>query len=195
MTQKHKYSQEQIAFLENNITGRSFRELTVMFNARFGLNLSQRSIDSACDRRKLINGRDVRYKAGCKAWNAGLKCPGSGRNGWFLKGNKPWSCCCVGTEQVNPDDYVEIKIADPNKWRTKHLVLWEAINGPLPPGHVIIFADSNRRNFDLENLLLLTKRELALMNRLRLISTDAEITKTQLNIARILLKCSERKKR
>ena len=194
MAERHKYSPEQIAFLKKNVRGRPRRELTVMFNDRFGLNLSLECIVATCKRYKLSNGRDTRFLPGQTPPNKGRKCPGAGRETWFPKGFTPWNYYPVGSERINWEGYVDIKIAAPSKWRAKHLVVWESVNGPLPPGHAVIFADSNKRNFDLDNLLLLSRRELAVMNKCRLISTDAEITKTQLNIARIMIKCGDRKK-
>jgi hypothetical protein len=48
----------------------------------------------------------------------------------------------------------------------KHLLhrnLYEKLHGTIPKGHVVIFADGNSDNFDLGNLLLITKRELVTM--------------------------------
>jgi len=194
VAERHKYSPEQIAFLKNNIRGRSRKELAVMFNDRFGLDLPLERIVATCKRYKLSNGRDTRFLPGQEPPNKGRKCPGAGRETWFPKGFTPWNYCPVGSERINSIGYADIKIAA-NKWRAKHLVVWESVNGPLPSGHVVIFADSNKRNFDLDNLLLLSRRELAVMNKLCLISTDAEITKAQLNIARILIKCGDRRKK
>ena len=86
---------------------------------------------------------------------------------------------------MNGDGYVDIKIAEPSKWRGKHLVLWERKNGPLPKGFAVIFADGNRRNFDADNLVKVSRKELAYLNRNRLISPNAELTKTAITVAKI----------
>ena len=90
---------------------------------------------------------------------------------------------------------MEIKIADPRTWKGKHKIIWEAANGPVPPGHVLIFADGNKLNVTLENLLLITRRELAVMNKKGLIANKAELTKAGVTVAGIFLKITERKKK
>lgn len=73
-------------------------------------------------------------------------------------------------------------------------LLWEAANGPVPPDHVVIFGDGNRRNFDPENLLLVSRKQLIRMNQMDLIQEDAELTKTGIIIADIYNKIGERKR-
>jgi hypothetical protein len=111
-----------------------------------------------------------------------------------LKGHKPWNYKPVGTERTNTDGYVEIKTADPNKWRPKHIIIWEKANGPVPKGYVVIFADGNKQNVVLNNLLLISRKELAIMNKRGLIANSADLTKAGLTIADIYLKIGERKK-
>lgn len=90
---------------------------------------------------------------------------------------------------------MEIKIADPGKWKSKHIILWEEANGPVPKGHVVIFSDRNQQNVTLDNLLLISRQELAVMNKRGLIANNAELTKTGVAIADIYLKIGERNKK
>lgn len=104
----------------------------------------------------------------------------------------------VGSERVNGDGYVDVKIQDgklQKNWKCKHRIIWEEANGPVPKGHVIIFADSNRLNVSLDNLILITQKELSVLNNKGLISKDAELTKTGVIIVNVLLKIGERRKR
>lgn len=91
--------------------------------------------------------------------------------------------------------YVDIKIADPNKWKGKHILIWEELHGPVPKGHAVIFADGNNRNFDPENLLLVSRKQLVRMNQRGLIQNDAELTKTGVIIADIYNKIGEAKRK
>ena len=188
----HSYTPEEVAFLKANIRGTSRRDLTDLFNARFGLALSVDQVVGACKNRGLTNGRDGRFGPGHVPANKGIK----GVGGWaptqFPKGHRPHNKQEVGDERVNTLGYVDIKIAEPNKWRGKHLVLWERENGPLPKGFAIIFADGDNRNFALENLLLVSRKELAYLNRNRLIRGNAELTQTALTVARIAQKAAAR---
>ncbi|WP_233095998.1 HNH endonuclease signature motif containing protein [Alicyclobacillus sp. SO9] len=101
----------------------------------------------------------------------------------------------VGSERVNADDYVDIKIADPNRWRGKHLIVWEEYHGRhVPKGHVVIFGDRNRRNFDPDNLILVSRAQLAVMNKQGLIQDHAELTRSGVIVADLYQKISQRKR-
>jgi len=63
------------------------------------------------------------------------------------------------------------------RWVGKHVLIWEGQNGKIPDGHRVIFADSDKNNFALDNLLLVSNAEAAVMNILRLRSTDPDITR------------------
>ena len=90
----------------------------------------------------------------------------------FKNGHTPWNYQPVGSERVNSCGYVDLKVADPNKWKSKHAVIWEKHNGPAPRGQVVIFGDGNKRNFDLNNLILVLRVQLAVLNRKKLIQND-----------------------
>ena len=88
----------------------------------------------------------------------------------FKKGNTPVNHREVGSERVNVDGYVEIKVAEPNKWKLKHRVLWEQVNGEIPSGMNIQFKNGNSQDVRIENLYLISracqmKNENSLMSR------------------------------
>jgi hypothetical protein len=70
----------------------------------------------------------------------------------------------IGHETMRSDDYWWVKIAE-KKWELKHRLLWEKHNGPIPPGMLIIFRDGNPHNFSLDNLEMITRKELCTRNR------------------------------
>lgn len=198
-----KYTQEHIDFLAANISGCPFKALTAKFNERFRMSISVSAMVTLTNKHGLHNGIDSRlnkgheptqFKKGLIPWNKGLK----GTGGWeptqFKKGHIPGNYKPVGTERVNGDGYADIKVADPNKWKGKHVLIWETVNGPVPPGHVIIFGDSNNRNFELSNLILVSRKQLVRLNQLNLIKDDTELTKTGVIIADIYNKIGERRK-
>jgi len=74
------------------------------------------------------------------------------------------------------------------------VLIWERHNGPVPPGHVVIFGDGNRRNFDPGNLLLVSRKQLVRLNQRGLIQNNAELTKMGIIIADIHNKIGERKR-
>ena len=77
----------------------------------------------------------------------------------FRKGNVPRNHRPVGSERVNADGYVEVKVAEPNKWRMKHRVVWEETIGPIPEGYNIQFRNRNRQDVRIENLYLISRAE------------------------------------
>lgn len=76
----------------------------------------------------------------------------------YKKGNRPHNWHPPGTERVTVEGYAEVKIAD-RVWKSKARIVWEAANGPIPPGSVIRFKDGNRSHIELSNLEIGTKSE------------------------------------
>ena len=203
-----KYNQEHIDYIKANIQGCPFGDLTDKFNQRFGMNLKVSAMISLSARHGLHNGRDTKlnkgweptqFKKGIVPWNKGKK--GINYEGCkatqFKKGNKPHNWVPIGSERITKDGYIQVKIQDgkfQKNWRGKHIIIWEEANGPLPPGHAIIFGDGNNRNFDLDNLILVSRAQLVRMNQKGLIYGNTELTKTGAVIADIYNKIGERKK-
>lgn len=77
----------------------------------------------------------------------------------FKKGQTPVNHRDVGSERVNVDGYIEIKVAEPNRWRLKHRLIWEQVNGAIPKGFNVQFKNHNRQDCRIENLYLISKAE------------------------------------
>jgi len=77
----------------------------------------------------------------------------------FKKGNTPHNHREVGSERVNVDGYIEIKVAEPNRWRLKHRVVWERVNGAIPRGHNVQFRNHNPLDCRIENLYLISRED------------------------------------
>jgi hypothetical protein len=175
-----------------------------MLNNHFGTNFEESAIKSLVYRLELGNGLNGvglsdkgiahRFQKGHVPANKGKK----GTGGWeptqFKKGQVPVNYRPVGSERVNVDGYIEVKVADPNKWRSKHVVIWEEQNGPVPKGHVLIFGNGNKLDLSLDNLLLVSRAQLAVLNKHKLIQNDAELTRTAIAIADVKIKISQKQK-
>lgn len=115
-------------------------------------------------------GATTRFKPGNPSHNKGLRRPGYsvGRGRMqettFKRGQLPHNTVPIGAEAVRDGDLVWVKVRDDLKparlnWQPKQRVVWEAANGPIPPGHMVVFRDGNRRNFAIENLECYSKAE------------------------------------
>lgn len=191
----NKYTDEMIEFLKEVTPGKTYKEITELFNKKFNLGVTAEIIKSLLSRKKIHTGtRGCLYKKGSIPWNKGKRgCMGANKTS-FKKGNRPKNWKPIGTERII-DGYTFIKIADPRKWALKHRIIWEEYHKKnIPRGSVIIFADGDKSNLSIENLICVTKNELKVLNQCRLISSVPELTKTGLNIAKIRIKLAELRK-
>ncbi|QMV44447.1 HNH endonuclease signature motif containing protein [Cohnella cholangitidis] len=184
------------SFIHEHYRGTPFLELVRLVQGRFGESSTYNQIRAYVHNHKLWNGLDGRIKPGNVPFNKGKKAPGTGHKPTqFKKGNRPANYMPVGSERINTDGYVDVKIADPNKWVQVHLLIWEAVNGPIPVGHVVIFADANKLNTHPDNLVLVSRGQLARLNQNHLIKGDAELTKSGIVVADLISKIAERSKK
>lgn len=130
-------------------------------------------------RRGWKTGRSGRFEPGAVSHNKGKRCPeGTGgrhpnavatqfkhgeRRGVAVALHKP-----VGTERVSKDGYRERKIHDglplQSRWRAIHLIAWEAVHGPVPPGHCLKCLDGDRSNVDAANWVAIPRALLPRLN-------------------------------
>ncbi len=196
---RHHFTQEEFKFIDDQIEGRSSAEITALFNEHFGSDLRATQIRAFIKNNGLESGLDCRFQPGLTPWNTGMKgvvYPG-GVATQFKKGHRPANWMPIGSERVNADGYLDVKVADGKKqhnWKGKHVLIWEDANGPVPEGHAVIFGDSNKMNVVLENLILVSRAQLVRLNKFNLIQGSAELTKTGVLIADIHNKIGERRR-
>ncbi len=195
ITPAHEWTSEQKRFVLDNYQGTTYKDLRKMVNEHFELSLTLHQIKGYMARNGLQNGLDGRFKPGQEPYNKGKKGVGGWEPTQFKKGNTPANYRPVGSERVNVDGYVEVKVKDPNKWRLKHRVVWGEHNGPIPRGHAVIFGDGDRSNFDLDNLILVTRNQLLRLNQQGLIQRDTELTRVGLSIVTLQEKVTERERK
>lgn len=116
-------------------------------------------------------GKAHRYKKGDITWNKGKYMRVSVATE-FKKGHKPHNYKPVGSERITVDGYLERKVADPKKWKAVHHIVWEEVNGPIPPRHKLVFKDNNKMNISIDNLLLLTYEEAMARNTIHRYPTE-----------------------
>jgi hypothetical protein len=155
-------------------------ESTYRYAQNFGLSKSAAFRDSPASGRlkfRLHVGAATRFSKGHVPANKGLRRPGwsVGRGRMqetqFKKGQRTQTWQPIGTEVTRKDGYIWLKVSDDARparrnWKSKHQATWEREHGPLPPGHVVVFRNGDKRNFANDNLELITRAELGRRNSL-----------------------------
>jgi len=192
---RKKYTKEVIDFMIKNYQGKDNIELANLLNEKFGIDTNGDKIcmlKANLIRRYGINLRtginNGCYKKGNVPVNKGTKGMFNvgGNRTSFKKGHTPQNHREVGSKRVNVDGYHEIKVAEPNKWQLEHRVIYEKAHGTIPKGSKVIFADGDKDNLDLDNLVLVSSSEELILNRRKLLTDDKEITKTGVLIAKVI---------
>ncbi|MEQ5287554.1 HNH endonuclease signature motif containing protein [Providencia huaxiensis] len=168
--------------------------LTDAFNHKFKTERSREAINGFRKRLRLRVGRSGKFSKGNVPFNKGKKGLISGNSGSFQKGHKPHNHQQIGAEALTKDGYIKAKIAEPNKWELKHRLVWEEHNGPVPQDHVIKFIDDDKQNCDIDNLMIITMKEHAIINR-HYSGATAEYKQATVQLARIKLAISSRTKK
>jgi len=186
----HSYTVAQRNYLRRHKTT-ARRTLTAFFNSQFGTALSIEQVTSTCTRLGLKTGRSGCCTPGCVPHNKGTKGLTSGSSTSFKTGRVPPNCQPVGTEILEADGYTKVKVASPNIWKSKHVMVWEKVHGPVPEGSCVIFADGDKQNFEPDNLVAVKRPELFFLNRKALIQPDKDLTKVAVNIAKVAVRIFE----
>lgn len=193
----HKYTDKEREFLKSYIPGHTYLEIQEAFTKRFGWDITISQVKGYMGRHGIKSGTKGRFQRGHIPVNKGKK--GVYYHGcektWFQKGNIPKNHREVGSERINVDGYTEVKVEEPNKWRLKHLAIWEKENGPVPKGYCVIFLDGNKRNTELNNLMMIPRKNLVRMNQNGLFSDDRDMTITGANMAGLLSAIGEAKRK
>lgn len=123
-------------------------------------------------------GRHTRFQPGIVPANKGKKMP----NGWapgdmartqFKPGQKPSTWKPIGSLRINGEGYLDRKVNDlPGgnhvRWHPVHRLVWEAANGPVPAGHVVVFKPgmhtTNEAAITLDRVELITRAQLMARN-------------------------------
>jgi len=195
---KRLLTEEQDKFLRENAKGRTTYEITDLINKEFGLDLKRSQIKTYMDNHEIKTGVNAQFRKGHEPSNKGKKYPGQINRTSFKRGQKAHNYKPVGTERIDRDGYLIIKVRDDGpwhkRWRLKHNVVWEEANGPIPEGYCLLFLDGDKTNITIENLELISRKQLARLNQNDLISNNPEITRTGLIMADIYNKIGERKR-
>lgn len=161
-----RYTEEHIEYVREKakIEGITNEQITDMFNKEF-------------DQERTINSiKYLKSKNGIILNNVKSKAH-AGKN---RRGSRP-----IGAERVRKG-YVEVKVKQPNVWDQKHRHIWEQHHGKkLKHNEIVIFADKNNRNFDIDNLIMVHRKYLGQLNINNYITENPELTKVGVGIVKL----------
>lgn len=201
------YTEAQLAWIKacSDLPRAEAHALFVQIYNRPDVSLT--NFNALCKRKGWLTGRTGRFVKGQVPVNKGKKgfTPAGSEKGWFKPGHrggrakdnhKP-----IGTERLSQEGYRERKINDDlpfnRRWRAVHLIEWEAVNGPLPPGYVLKNLSGDKANTSPSNFACVPR---ALLPRLNgrfgrdYDAAPAELKPTILVIAKLEHKAREARK-
>ena len=188
------------SFMKEIIPGHDEHFIRAAFKEKYGITLSRPQIKNFKVSRNIPSGTvGGRFEKGHESHNKGKKMSPEqyekAKATMFHKGNIPVNHREIGSERMSVDGYVEIKVAEPNKWALKHRILYEKYhNVKLTSNDAIIFLDQDHLNFSKNNLFKLTRAELARYNQDKLYRDNADISLSAAAIAKLKVKVFEAKK-
>ncbi len=188
-----KYSDEQIAYLRTIAPSRTFKEIVAAFNGRFGLGLTSGQIRYIMDHNNISSGKFGQGKGahGHTPWNKGMNGKMPRNAGHFSEGERPVNAKPLGAVR-RVDGRIQVKTEQ--GWRFKHIVIWEQANGPVPPGHKILFKDGDYNNICLDNLELVNAHENFRIAHTGFHHAPEGLRPPLLTLGRLVAKISERSK-
>lgn len=162
----HKFSPEEDKWLKANIKKcNSYKHLTEMFNKEFNCCVS--SVQDRCTKQLHIH----------RETNTGM-----------FRGGEVHSHTYKLGDEREYDGYIWVKTNDiqhkgkvtsamfRENWTPKQRFVYEQAYGKIPEGHIVVFLDSNKRNFSLDNLYCIPRRINVIMNQNKWFTTSKEHT-------------------
>ena len=168
---KHVWTDEQVEYLKKIAEGTPRKEIVKKLNDKFDLSLTLIQVRDCMNNRNIRNNLDTRFSSE----EGGNRCVQ----------RKP-----VGCETKWDRGYVRVKLGE-NEWEFKQRYVWKQHYGEIPKDYSVIFLDGNLDNFDIDNLVLVSRRELMRYNSMKLKSNDIEVNKTAVNLAKLIVKVKE----
>ena len=171
---RREYKDDEIDFLKGIAPGKTYAEIADMFNRQF-------------KDRDYVMPRQV--KDAMKYRNISYNC----QSGKFQPGVSTRHVP-VGTVDIVPfgtkkngDRYMYelIKVAEPNVWKRKSVVVWEEHNGPVPDEKVIIFLDGNTLNSSIENLYAVSRGVNFRLTKYRVMKPNRDYMLAAIKVAEI----------
>lgn len=167
---RNKYSQEFEDEMRQLASENEFEKLYWVARQKYAYFITRSQL------RQYLSKRKIRYKDynKNKVRKMGLNIP-------------------IGTEYKKHDGMILVKVAK-DKWEYKQRLIYEKYyNVKLKSDEYIIFLDQDRNNFDINNLKRITRHESSILSNQKLFSKNAEVTKTGVEVVKLIIKTKETK--
>lgn len=177
-----QFSKEVVDYIRANVSDLSNRELTDKVNDVFNVGITKtqvRSIKAHIGIKSNLTRGQAVIQARPKDWvnpSKGKKLSPERyeriRKAFFKKGFNGLPPCPVGTERFRKGR-VYIKIEEPDVWIPKANYMYEKATGTkLGKGDIIVLLDGSQDNFDIENLMLVSRAEVLRYNQTGITEKD-----------------------
>lgn len=196
-----KYELIHHKFILENYKGIGNIELAELFNTRFKTNLKVSQIKSYKANRKLNSGVTGRFKKGHQTFNKGKKQTEymskesieKTKKTRYKKGNIPIDTKEIGSEYIDNDGYLYIKVKDTGPrfgkggmWQQYHHLVYMQYYGEIKKDHTIIFLDKDNTNFDIKNLKEISRSELLILNKNKMLTDHQEVNISAVVLAKLI---------
>ena len=176
-----RWDGEKLAYMAEIIPGHEEREISDLFERRYGVPLTEGRINHIKTRLGIRSGtHGGRWEKGHPSHNKGRKweeylseeAQARCRENTFRKGSVPPNYKPgLGHTRTGKKGEVLVKVREhrepgkPNTYEPRSRVVWEEHNGPIPPGHVVRHIDGDSANDDIANLRCVSQRANRYLNQ------------------------------
>ena len=185
-------------YIETNYEGVGHQAMADKIREEFGQEYTKQQIKSFYKNHDLNSGLTGHFMKGQPSHNKGMKMSPEvyekAKGTMFKPGNRPHNAVPVGTIVLATIGYYKEKIAEPDIWEYCHIKAWKEAYGDIPDGMLVSFKDGNRENWNVENLILLSKAEHGCLNASHMRSEFPEITEAAANVAKLKMKARKIRK-
>ena len=179
---EHQYTAEQDAFLQDNASLMTRRELVQAFNDKFSAQVKEGAIEQRCFLRGWKPKTDGKFKTGGVPWQktkggrdeyvAKLK---GGNSKSFRKGHVPANRREIGSIRAGKK---QVEIKTENGWKSRLTWLWEQEFGSIPKGYKVISVNGDKYTEDINSLRLISNHTLTVLMSNRWLGKGEEIMDT-----------------
>jgi hypothetical protein len=131
---RHLWTDAEVALLRQHYATRLTADLAAELGRPIQRVLAKANNLGLCKTRELIAATARERMADPKH---------GGRASQFKPGNQPYTTLPIGSYRIH-EGYLERKVSNAKgnaskRWHGVQRLVWEAANGPTPPGHVVVF--------------------------------------------------------